>query len=165
MSAHVARAKALSSRDRSQYPCPMRRVFLAALLLASSCATNGSKKPPTNPPTTQPYYVNYMPFGAGQFQNGEPVKGAVFAVTECAAVTTSAALWLYLSTAYPGDLVPIGHAERVQTLERVEMATGAAFFAAYAIGVADALLHYRARTRLAPSVVGGSPGLVWSWSE
>jgi hypothetical protein len=128
------------------------RILLIGLVFAA-CATS---------PRTR---VKYMPFGAAQFQNGETGKGVAFAVVEGAAVVTSASLWFYLNATYGNEPVPAADAATVRKLQITEVVSGVAFFATYAAGVVEGLLHDGRRTRLAPTLVGGAPGLVWSWSK
>lgn len=130
--------------------------MLVVALLAACAST--TKKP-------DPHYV-YVPFGVGQFQNGERVKGTALAIVESAAVTTSAGVWLYLRLKYPQDLVPLDEGPNVRTLQKVQIVAGVTFFATYALGVIDALVNYRVRTRgISPAIISGSPGLSWSWSR
>ena|SRR5258706_11032446 len=109
--------------------------------------------------------LNYAPLGAGQFQNGEAAKGVAFALAEGATAATSAGIWLYLRRSYPQGFVTVTEAPRVRTLETIELTTGIAFFGVYALGVVDALVHYRGRVQLAPMFVGGGPGVALCWSR
>jgi len=76
----------------------------------------------------RPYYVNFIPFGAGQFQNGQRGKGIAFASAEAATGALSAGIWLYLVGEYGfGGRVPPGaDAEFVRTLEQIEVGAGIA---------------------------------------
>lgn len=90
------------------------------------------------------YGVNFVPFGAGQFQNKQTVKGYVFAGTEFATAATSAGIFLYLAGKYGlSAKVPLSDATQIQRLQQVEIGTGIAFFAIYAYGVFDALRNYK----------------------
>jgi hypothetical protein len=113
------------------------------------------------------YSVNFVPFGAGQFQNDDASKGTAFAIAEGATAATSIGIWLYLDEHYRGreDEVPIADVSRVQTLERVEIGTGIAFFTLYSLGVVDALFHFRRSVRVAPIVLPGGGGAALSWSR
>jgi tetratricopeptide (TPR) repeat protein len=89
------------------------------------------------------YGVNFVPFGAGQFQNKQNVKGYIFAGTEFATAATSAGIFLYLAGTYGlSAKVPLGDVSRIQRLQQVEIGTSIAFFAIYAYGVFDSLRHY-----------------------
>ena len=114
------------------------------------------------------FLINFVPFGAGQFQNGQRGRGWAFLAAEVtlaavsvAAFSTNFALYGARPTrgcrydtratpCLPGD---IDHTDedRSRWLLRTQVASGAAFFVAVAWGVADALYHYRPETPLAPS--------------
>ena len=91
----------------------------------------------------QPYFVNFVPFGAGQFQNGARGKGTGFAIAEGATGAASAGIFVYLASKYglAGE-VPIEDSLQVRSLQRIEIATGVAFFALYAAGIVDSLRHH-----------------------
>ncbi len=92
----------------------------------------------------RPYGVNFVPFGAGQFQNKQNIKGFLFAGSEFAAAGTSATIFLYLAGKYGlSGKVPLADGDRIRTLQQIEIGTGAAFFVIYAYGVFDALRHYQ----------------------
>lgn len=114
----------------------------AVLLVLVACAS-------TAPPRTagvyvrQPYFVNFVPFGAGQLQNGDRGKGYALAVGEAVTATVSASAFVYLTSKYGvSGTVAIEDGASVRRLQQVEVGTGVAFFALYAYGVVDALRHY-----------------------
>jgi hypothetical protein len=122
---------------------------------------------------TRPRYVNLLPLGAGQFQNGEPGKGVGLAIAEGATAATSVGIFIYLVDQYGtrSSSVPISDAGRVQRLQRIEIATGVAFFGLYAIGVIDAMRHFQPRVRVRGTTVtlgpirvhdGAGFGVAWS---
>jgi hypothetical protein len=93
--------------------------------------------------------INFAPFGAGQFQNKQPVRGVLFAAGEGVTGGISVGIFLYLSSKY-GLIaqVPVVDGPGVRQLQQVEIASGVAFFAIYAWGVVDALLHYKPRVQI-----------------
>ncbi|HTR50926.1 MAG TPA: hypothetical protein VMJ10_09485 [Kofleriaceae bacterium] len=97
-----------------------------------------------------PYYVNFVPFGAGQFQDRRVGLGVGLAASEGAMLFTSAGIWLYLAGKYgiESKSVPVADVPSVQHLEQVEIGTGIAFFALYAYGVVDSLYHYKPRAEI-----------------
>ena len=99
---------------------------------------------------THPYYVNFVPFGAGQFQNRQRGKGLLFAATQGATGGISAGIFLYLASKYGlvSSSVPFEDGRTVRTLQQLEVATGVAFMGFYAWGVVDALLSYKPRQRV-----------------
>jgi len=90
------------------------------------------------------FIINFAPFGAGQFQNKQPTRGLLFAVGEGLTGATSVTAFLYLAGKYGLNAkVPRLDGPGVRQLQQVEIGTGVAFFAIYAWGVVDALLHYK----------------------
>ncbi len=116
------------------------------------------------------YAVNFVPFGAGQFQNSQRTKGWVFFGVEAGLATVSLAafstnLLLYgLSpkrgcrydfgaTSCPPEYIDHTDENRSRWLMRTQIASGAAFFAAAIWGILDALYYYRSEIPMAPTPV------------
>ncbi|HEU0030076.1 MAG TPA: tetratricopeptide repeat protein [Kofleriaceae bacterium] len=98
---------------------------------------------------THPYYVNFVPLGAGQFQNRQPTKGFLLFGSQIATGGTSLGMFLYLATKYGLQAkVPLEDGPRVRLLQQVEIGTGLAFFGLYAYGVVDSLLNYKPRAQI-----------------
>jgi len=112
------------------------------------------------------YAVNFVPFGAGQFQNGQRRKGWAFLTAESLLAAASvgafatnltlygfrpqrSCLYQTTTTACPTDAIDHSQENRSHLLTDVQVATGAMFFAAVAWGVLDAIYYYRAETTLA----------------
>jgi hypothetical protein len=98
------------------------------------------------------YFVNYLPFGAGQFQNHERVRGTILLAGETATLGVSVGIWYYLVDKYglQSSNVQLKDAQTVRTLQGVEIVSGAAFLALYAYGVYDSLKNYQSK-RLVPN--------------
>lgn len=93
--------------------------------------------------------VNFVPFGAGQFQNKQRVRGVLFAAGEGLTGGISVGVFLYLASKYGLNApVPVREGPGVRRLQQVEIGTGIAFFALYAWGVVDSLLHYKPRVQI-----------------
>lgn len=105
--------------------------------------------------------VNFVPFGAGQFQEGRVGVGTGFAVAEgLLAIGSIVGYFVYgslLTTRsipldnFPGSTqvivqtgIPASHASEAQTWRVVKVTSGIGFYAVYVAGVLDALLHYQA---------------------
>jgi len=99
---------------------------------------------------THPYYVNFVPFGAGQFQNRQPGKGILFAAAQGVTGGASAGVFLYLASKYGlvSTSVPFDEQLTVRRLQQVEVATGLAFLGLYAWSVVDSLRAYKPRQRV-----------------
>jgi tetratricopeptide (TPR) repeat protein len=104
----------------------------------------------------RPYYVNFIPFGAGQFQNRQRSKGLWFATTQATTGALSAGIWLYLVGTYGfnGRVKPTS-ANFVLRLQQVEIGAGGVCLGLMAWGIVDALVHYRPR-----ALVGGDDSLL-----
>jgi hypothetical protein len=93
--------------------------------------------------------INFAPFGAGQFQNKQPVRGILFAAGEVVTGGASVTTFLYLAGKYGLTAkVPVADGPGIRQLQQLEIGTGIAFFAVYAWGVVDALLHYKPRVQI-----------------
>lgn len=105
--------------------------------------------------------VNFVPFGAGQFQEGRVGVGTGFAVAEgLLAVGSIVGYFIYGSIltnrtiqldTFPGSTqvivqtgIPAARASEAQTWRVVKVTSGIGFYAVYVAGVLDALLHYQA---------------------
>lgn len=89
------------------------------------------------------YWVNIMPFGAGQFQNGQTKKGAAFFVGEALTGGATVGIWGYQVIKYGfGGRVPRGDIDTVNTLQIVQIGSGVAFYALWAWGIIDSLANY-----------------------
>ncbi len=91
------------------------------------------------------YWVNFVPFGAGQFQNGQKGKGLAFFIGEAALGGTSVALWGYQVVRYglSSGTVPRDEVDTVNTIQVVQIGTGALFIALTAWGIVDSLTNYK----------------------
>lgn len=99
----------------------------------------------------RPYYINFIPFGAGQFQNEQRGKGLFFAVSEGITGGLSAGIWLYLVGEYglPGK-VPQAEADRARRLQEIEVVAGGLCLGLMAWGIVDSLLNYKPSVRQEP---------------
>lgn len=95
------------------------------------------------------FFVNFVPFGAGQFQNKQPGRGVLFAASQGVAAGISVGIFVYLAGKY-GIVanVPPSDGPGVHQLEQVEIGAGVAFWALYTWGVVDSLLHYKPRVQI-----------------
>jgi tetratricopeptide (TPR) repeat protein len=103
---------------------------------------------------TRPFWVNFIPFGAGQAQNGQPRKAILFASSQAITGGVSAAIWLYLVSEYgfPGKIVNPTSEEidRIRLLQGIEIGTGAACIGLMIWGIVDAYVHYKPSVRREP---------------
>ena len=95
-----------------------------------------------------PFYINFLPFGAGQFQNRDTVKGYIVAGTQLTTLAASLGLWLYLTRRYPDGKVPLEEALDARRYQQIEFVAGAAFWGMYALSIFDAIRNYTPRTQL-----------------
>jgi len=93
------------------------------------------------------YLINFVPFGAGQFQNGERGKAIFFAVTEGSLGTVSLGLFAYQLLRYSNGRVPVEEVEATRNLQIAQITSGALFFGFMAWGIIDSLAHYEHTVR------------------
>ena len=112
------------------------------------------------------YLFNWMPFGAGQFQNGQPAKGTAIAAAELVLLVANLGAILYHSqasqdptrrcatTSSTCSRPPYTDALRddLKSADIVKYVSAGLFWAVYAYGVLDAHHHYvpRVETELSP---------------
>jgi len=97
------------------------------------------------------YYINFFPFGFGQFQNGEQTKGYLLAAGQGLALSGSVGIWIYLVGKYGVNCphcVALSDAPGVLHLQEAEVGLGAAFIGLYIYSVIDAVRNYKAQVRL-----------------
>ncbi|MBK9033291.1 MAG: hypothetical protein IPL61_18800 [Myxococcales bacterium] len=100
---------------------------------------------------TRPYYINFVPFGAGQFQNGQPGKAIAFAASQGVTGAVSAGIWLYLVGTYGiNGVVPDEDNQFVRRLEAIEIGAGVACLGLMAWGIVDSLRHYQPSVQRKP---------------
>lgn len=100
---------------------------------------------------TRPYYINFVPFGAGQFQNGEPRKAIAFATGQALTGAVSAGIWLYLAGTYGfNGVVPDEDNSFVRRLELIEIGAGITCLGLMAWGIIDSLRHYQPSVQRKP---------------
>ncbi|MDY7227899.1 hypothetical protein [Hyalangium rubrum] len=107
------------------------------------------------------FLVNFVPFGAGQFQQGRNSLGIVFAATEGAlAVTSVIAYFAYESlfetatvevddvltetgkAVYTLRYIPTNRSRQADTWRLLKIGAATGFFTVYALGTADALYRH-----------------------
>ncbi len=101
---------------------------------------------------SHPFYLNFVPFGVGQFQNGDTGKGVLFATGEGLTFAASIGTWYYLVNKYGINNqhlhVDPTEAADIRTLQQFEIGTGIAFVGLYVWGVIDAYRHYQPQVRV-----------------
>jgi hypothetical protein len=111
------------------------------------------------------YYVNFIPFGAGQFQNSQRSKGWAFFAGQVTlgAISLSAQianLALYglrptracqydLGRDCPSEYIDHRAENRARWLTRVQIGAGVLFFASVGWGIIDAISYYQPETVMA----------------
>jgi hypothetical protein len=124
------------------------------------------------------FAVNFIPFGAGQFQNGHRKKGwAFFAVEGVLGAASVAAFATNLAvyglrpqrmcqrdvgnTACPPEYIDHTEEDQSRRLTQVQVVTGAMFLGAVAWGILDAIYFYRPEVQLAATEAPAPPPLSW----
>ncbi|NBD12184.1 MULTISPECIES: hypothetical protein [Corallococcus] len=107
------------------------------------------------------FLVNFVPFGAGQFQQGRNGMGIVFAATEgVLALTSIIAFFAYDSlfeerfinldnvldedgrASIPVRFIPTDRARQADTWQLLKLASATGFYTVYTLGVVDAVYHH-----------------------
>ena len=125
------------------------------------------------------FVVNFVPFGAGQFQNGQRRKGWLFLGAEAAlgavslgALATNFALYGFTPTRgcnnqqsdgvqCPPSAIDHSQENTSRTLLGVQVVSGGLFFAVAIWGVVDAIIHYQPEVQLTFSPDG--LGAAWQF--
>jgi hypothetical protein len=97
-----------------------------------------------------PYWVNFVPLGAGQFQNGHRKKGYALMITQLGLGATSLATGISAWTLYSnstrtanGLRVSQDEYNRLRGLSIAQVVTGALCLGTIAYGIIDALVYYK----------------------
>lgn len=113
----------------------------------------------------KPFVVNFLPFGAGQFQQGRTGLGVLFATTQGALAATSVVAFIAIEGLFQNQTiekdgmlgVPDGKVtitvRRIPEARRTERdvwtavkyASGGAFYALWGVGIVDAVVHHQAQ--------------------
>lgn len=91
----------------------------------------------------KPYWVNFVPFGAGQFQNGHHGKGYTLMASQMLLGTLSLACAIALRVAYPDGEAAEDELGMAQGLNITMVTSGALFWATVVYGIIDALVYYQ----------------------
>ena len=97
----------------------------------------------TNTVTVDSPWVNFIPFGVGQFKNGQRGKGAFFFTSEILLGGTSVILFTAQALEYgiPSRPIPPRDSEFLRTRQIIQVTSGALFLAIYGWGVIDAFAN------------------------
>jgi len=126
------------------------------------------------------YAVNFLPFGAGQFQNGHRRKGWAFLTAESILAAASIGAFATNLAVYglrperrcrydmgdaacPPEAIDRTEEKRSRWLLRAQVGSGAAFFAVVAWGILDAIYYYRPETQLSLADVPKPSGARSEW--
>jgi len=122
------------------------------------------------------YMLNFLPFGVGQFQNGDTTKGIIIAVAQVVfgavnlgaifahnAIADDSSRRCSVSTPTNCSNPPIPDSDRalLNNIDVVKYVSAGLFWGTYVYGVADSLVHYvpRIETEVSP----GRAGVKLSW--
>jgi hypothetical protein len=106
------------------------------------------------------YYVNFIPFGAGQFQDHRTAAGVAFATSEALTVAGYITIVAYLTNKYPIVCPPVGvsgpctrpvplnEIKSAGLLQGIGYGTLGGFALLYAINVWDSIRHFKPRVQV-----------------
>lgn len=126
------------------------------------------------------YILNWLPFGAGQFQNGQATKGVVIAVAEAVfGLVNIGAILIHnrivddpsrhctVSDPTNCSNPPITDSDRslLNSIDIVKYVSAGLFWGTYIYGVVDAHLHYvpRIETEVNPAQGGATIKMSWAF--
>jgi hypothetical protein len=102
--------------------------------------------------TKRYYFWNFVPFGAGQFQNGHTLKGALFAAGQSAMLLMNISGFIVAETNWvrngPNRTIrdDLASRSRAADIQKVQIASGVLFWSMVAWGIVDALVFYKKTT-------------------
>lgn len=97
----------------------------------------------------RPYWINFLPFGVGQFQNGHRTKGWILLTAQLTLATSSLALYLAHRFAFPDGRAGADESTAADNksisegLAVGQVVSGALFWAVAIYGVIDALVYHQ----------------------
>ncbi len=124
------------------------------------------------------YLLNFLPFGVGQFQNGDTTKGIIIAVSQVVfgainlgaifahnAIADDPSRRCSVSTPTNCSNPPIPDSDRalLNNIDIVKYVSAGLFWGVYAYGVADSLIHYVPRIETEVSPGRAAVKLAWSF--
>ncbi len=89
------------------------------------------------------FYLNFLPFGAGQFQNHDYIKGALIAGLEAVALTINLDTYLRRKAIEIDGKYPPERISEAKRLQSIQLISGGVFIAGYIYGVIDGSLNYK----------------------
>ena len=92
-------------------------------------------------------WENFIPFGVGQFRNGQPGKGWFFAASQFVSGGTSVGLFVAQAVQYgiPSRGVPLSDIDGLRTRQVAQIGAGAVFLLLYGWSVIDAYANQKPR--------------------
>jgi hypothetical protein len=96
--------------------------------------------------SNRPFWINFAPLGAGQFQNGHRRKGYLLLSAQLVLGGISLGTALSLRFGYPDGQVPLPEYDRARALAITQVTSGALCLGTVVYGIVDALVHYSPQT-------------------
>lgn len=139
--------------DAFYYPAALIAFFDGVhekLVRLKVIAPDGSAPPTVTPPAAREVVIEkhslvlcFVPFGVGQFQNGDTAKGVVFLVTETLALATNIASYFIIDSLREDDgFIAPQNIDRARSFEIVLYASLGTLAALVVGGTVDALVFY-----------------------
>jgi len=95
------------------------------------------------------YFWNFVPFGLGQFQNQQPFKGALFAITQGLMLALNVTVLILGETTYVRNgpnrtvLQDRKSLARASDIQKLTVASGSIFWSLVVWGIIDAIVFYK----------------------
>jgi tetratricopeptide (TPR) repeat protein len=94
----------------------------------------------------RPYWLNFIPLGVGQFQNGHKIKGWILLTTQLALAGVSLGAFIGSEYGLPARQLTPDELVQAETLMLVQVISASLCAALMTYGVIDALFYYKPRT-------------------
>lgn len=111
----------------------------------------GTRDVDTRTVTRRYYFWNFVPFGAGQFQNGHTLKGSLFAAGQGAmlllnigAFVIGETKWVRNDGRYIGN--DLKSRSRARDIQNLQITSGVLFWSLVVWGIVDAMVYYKKTT-------------------
>jgi hypothetical protein len=100
--------------------------------------------------------VAALPFGIGQFQNGNRYLGIFFATTQALAAALSIGCWAGIEAKWGNTPVPKSDTAAANAVQNTQLAAGAVFWGLYLAGLIDAEVRFKPRVDVEEREVPGT---------
>lgn len=128
---------------RDNYEYELNPVYFPPEIISFFHEVKGTVLPIVFKKEQKHFYLNFFPFGIGQFQNHEYMKGAILAGAEVIALSLNLDTYFRRKAIEVDGKYPENRLSEAKRLQNVQIISGGIFIAGYIYGVIDGSLTYR----------------------